>query len=140
MGRVEDKTEAKAKLKEALGRNLFRVVDLFTRWDVDCDHTISKEELRLALNSLGVPFDEQTLQALFIELDADRSGDVDFEELHGDRHFADDVAGLHRPQRLQTAGQRPRGRRLVLRARAPQHLSPRDGRRTLTLTLAAPVS
>ena len=75
--------EGLTKLKEALGRNLFRVVDLFTRWDVDCDHTISKEELRLALNSLGVPFDEQTLQALFIELDADRSGDVDFEELHG---------------------------------------------------------
>lgn len=73
---------ALTKLKQALGQHFYRVIDLFKRWDVDCDHTISKEELRLALGALNVPHDEATLSTLFQELDADQSGSIDFEELH----------------------------------------------------------
>ena len=74
--------EALSALKKALGQNFFRVVDLFSRWDVDCDHTISKSELRMALAALKVPHDETTLSVLFDDLDEDRSGSIDFDELH----------------------------------------------------------
>ena len=69
-------------MKAALGKNLGRVIDLFKRWDVDCDHTISVTELRLALGALQVPYDDDSLKTLFDELDEDKSGSIDFEELH----------------------------------------------------------
>jgi len=77
-----DEPAALTALKKALGQSLPRVVDLFNRWDVDCDHTIGIDELRLALGALKVPHDEKTLMELFDQLDADRSGSIDFEELH----------------------------------------------------------
>jgi Ca2+-binding EF-hand superfamily protein len=70
------------ELKRRLAQNLTRVTDLFKQWDVDHDHTISITELRLALGALRIPHDERSLAALFVELDADQSGSIDFEELY----------------------------------------------------------
>jgi len=74
--------EALTALKASLGRNLSRVIDLFKKWDVDCDHTIGIDELRLALGALEVPHDEKVLNELFLQLDGDKSGSIDFDELH----------------------------------------------------------
>lgn len=74
--------EAVTALKKHLGQNLGRVTDLFKKWDVDCDHTVSMEELRNAFGALRVPIDDASLNALFNDLDADQSGTLDFDELH----------------------------------------------------------
>lgn len=78
----ESEPEALTALKKHLGQNLGRVTELFKTWDVDCDHTVSVDELRNALGALKVPFDEITLAALFRDIDVDQSGSLDFEELH----------------------------------------------------------
>ena len=78
----EEEPETLTLLKKALAANLMRVVDLFRKWDVDHDHTISVEELRLALGSLKVPHNEEQLKQLFENLDEDNSGFIDFEELY----------------------------------------------------------
>ena len=70
------------ELKQKLAANFGRVLDLFKKWDVDHDHTISIDELRLALGALQVHADEKALRVLFTELDADASGAIDYEELY----------------------------------------------------------
>ena len=69
-------------LKQKLGASFYRVIDLFTKWDVDHDHTISKFELQNALGALNIPHTDASLDALFENLDEDHSGTIDFEELH----------------------------------------------------------
>ena len=81
-GPPEEEPETLTLLKKALAANLMRVVDLFRKWDVDHDHTINEDELRLALGSLKVPHTEQQLKQLFDNLDEDNSGFIDFEELY----------------------------------------------------------
>ena len=68
-------------IKQRLGLNFGRVVDLFRKWDVNCDGEISIEELRMALCALEISCDEWELKALFEQLDTDKSQSIDFHEL-----------------------------------------------------------
>ena len=70
------------QLAEGLAKNLSRVVDVFRAWDADNSSTIDKNEFRDGLRQLGlteVPLEE--LDALFDEIDADESGEIDYREL-----------------------------------------------------------
>ena len=78
----EGDSEALTALKAHLGKNFIRVTELFRIWDVDCDHTVSVEELRNALLALRIPFTDESLLQLYEEIDEDKNGTLDFEELH----------------------------------------------------------
>jgi len=70
-------------IKEAMSRDLVRVVDLMRALDVDEDGTVTKEEFRKVLPLLG--FDGggvDALDTLFDTFDVDGGGTVDYEELH----------------------------------------------------------
>jgi len=73
---------ALTELKVRLARCFARVIDTFKKWDVDCDGEVTKEELRQALCSLSIPFDEFALDLLFAHLDTDGTGSIDFDELN----------------------------------------------------------
>ena len=70
-----------------------QVVELFRKWDVNCDGNVNINELRDAIGALGLHhqvmsprgvclWDESTMDALFRALDLNNSGAVDFHELH----------------------------------------------------------
>ena len=70
------------ELKERLGQEYTRIAALFKSWDVDHDHSISRTELRQALTYLKIEHNEEDVDELFEEIDADASGTIDSEELH----------------------------------------------------------
>ena len=70
------------ELKERLGQEYTRIAALFKSWDVDHDHSISRTELRQALTYLKIEYNEEDVDELFEEIDADASGTIDSEELH----------------------------------------------------------
>ena len=85
-------TSISEQLRDALGRNLARVVDLFHEWDVDGDGLITRAEFRKALNMLGVRASAPAMDALFDEFDVDGSGRINYHELHRQlRRRTDDV-------------------------------------------------
>jgi Ca2+-binding EF-hand superfamily protein len=100
-------------LKKALGQNLPRVIDMFKKWDVNCDGAVSIEELQMALAAVGVPHVQQTLDRLFHELDADKNSSIDFQELnlalnkHVPASLPSNQICLQVPQRKE--GKRERG-------------------------------
>lgn len=70
------------QLAEGLAKNLSRVIDVFRAWDDDNSGTIDRKEFRRGLHQLGlteVPREE--VDALFDEIDADQSGEIDLREL-----------------------------------------------------------
>ena len=69
-------------LKKRLAESLTRVIDMFRKWDVNCDGEVSAEELRMALRALDIPHNDRTLDELVLQLDTDRSGVIDFHELN----------------------------------------------------------
>lgn len=77
-------------LKQQLGRSLARIKELFKKWDVDSDGEVSIVEFRQALAALQIKYEEGSLTDLFAQLDTDRSGTIDFNELN-------QVLGNHAP-------------------------------------------
>jgi Ca2+-binding EF-hand superfamily protein len=71
-----------SRLREALGRSLARVIDLFREWDEDGNGTVSKKEFRQAMQMLGVQCKPSHADALFAELDVDGSGKLEYGEMH----------------------------------------------------------
>ena len=69
------------QLRTALAAQLGRVIDLFRAWDDDDNGRVSRREFHRALPALGLLVDRAAAEALFDELDADGSGEVDYEEL-----------------------------------------------------------
>ena len=70
------------QIAEGLANNLSRVIEVFRAWDADNSGTIDKKEFRLGLQQLGlteVPREE--VDALFDEIDVDRSGEIEYREL-----------------------------------------------------------
>jgi hypothetical protein len=71
------------RLRESLGANFTRVVDLFRELDVDGNGKVRPRELRKALSHLGhtdVPAAE--VDRLFASLDRDGDGQIEYRELH----------------------------------------------------------
>ena len=74
------------QLSAALKKNHARVSDLFKEWDLSEDGSISKWEWRLAMQTLGLTEGEsdglrEAADALFDQIDVDRSGSVEVSEL-----------------------------------------------------------
>ena len=73
----------KEQLKDALQKNLARVMDLFRELDVDSNGMVSIMEFRQALPLLfgpdGCP--EEVADELFVSFDKDGGGTVDYREL-----------------------------------------------------------
>ena len=70
-------------LRDALGSNLARVVDLFREMDENGDGNIGKVEFRRALARIvDNPPTREDSDALFDEIDTDHGGTIEYKELH----------------------------------------------------------
>ena len=73
----------KDRVKQALAKNLNRVVDTFREWDADLSGKVDKREFFLACKTgLKIDAPKQTYDALFDEVDVDGSGEIDYKELN----------------------------------------------------------
>ena len=72
---------AVSQLREALSKNMVRVVDLFREWDTNGDGTVNKAEFRKAMPKLGLRVPASDVDALFDSWDPDGSGTVEINEL-----------------------------------------------------------
>jgi centrin-1 len=59
---------------------VLEIKEAFDLFDTDGSGTISTEELRKALQNLGIDARNQTLLNMMADLDKDRSGSIDFDE------------------------------------------------------------
>ena len=79
------------QLRDALGSNLVRVVDLFRDFDENGDGTIGKKEFRRALSRImSSPPTQKDSDALFDSMDLDQGGTIEYKELHKLRASATD--------------------------------------------------
>ena len=80
-------------LRETLGKHHNHVAELFEAWDTDGDNLVSKREFRRAVRALGFKSSasganswdhasDESIDALFAELDVDASGQLARHELH----------------------------------------------------------
>ena len=67
-------------LKDALGKRLREMLDLFKKWDVDLNGTIDKAEFRKAVNALGLEYEAGIVDTVFEGYDADGSGEMEYHE------------------------------------------------------------
>jgi centrin-1 len=81
-GEIEYAEYVRYTLRDALARNLGRVMDLFKKWDTDHSGTIDKKEFRASIRRMGFDAPSRDLDGLFDEVDVDGSGSVDFKELN----------------------------------------------------------
>ena len=70
------------QLREILNQNAVRVIDLFRSWDDDGDGKISAKEFRKAIAALGYNAPKAEINAVFAQLDLDKSGEIDYHELN----------------------------------------------------------
>jgi hypothetical protein len=95
------------KFKVQLGPNLYKIMQLLKKWDVNFDGEISMDELGLAMDGLAIAYDQEGLKALFEALDTDASGSVSFDELnhamrkHAPRHLPPNKVCLEMPKRKE---------------------------------------
>lgn len=90
-----------AMCRKALAADLRRTVDLFRAWDSDGSGMIDKREFGLALGSLVPDASPEVCNALFDVFDVDRSGTLEYYEIHQKLR-----AGGRGAQRKQMAPQR----------------------------------
>lgn len=60
------------------------MTDIFHSWDRDGSGLIGKAEFRRAIRAVGFDMPTAELDALFDEIDADGSGQIEFGELDGE--------------------------------------------------------
>ena len=68
-------------LRDALVRDRQRIIDLFRQWDEDHSGAISKGEFTTGVRKAGFDARPAELEAMFDELDADGSGELEYREL-----------------------------------------------------------
>ena len=68
-------------LREALGRNSLKLIEIFKEWDRDGSGSIEKREFRRAIKCLGFEASRAQIDAVFDELDYDESGTIEVEEM-----------------------------------------------------------
>ena len=71
----------KDRVKQALAKNLNRVVDTFREWDADLSGKVDKRDFLGVQNRPEVDAPKQTYDA-FDEVDVDGSGEIDYKELN----------------------------------------------------------
>ena len=69
------------QIRDALAKNLSRVINLFREWDDDGNGSVSKAEFRKGLSILGLDISKEDANALFDTLDADGGGTLEFNEM-----------------------------------------------------------
>lgn len=70
-------------IKQALRTNALRVVDLFKSLDLDQDGGVTIAEFRDRLPSIGIQVSHcDAIDSLFADIDLDRSGSINYQELH----------------------------------------------------------
>jgi len=77
-------SELKEELKLLLAASLDRVMDCFRQWDADGSNKISQREFAFACKRhLGLTqYARSAFDELFISIDKDRSGEIDYRELY----------------------------------------------------------
>ena len=70
------------QLRDALAKNMVRVIDLFREWDDDASGAVSRKEFRKAMQELGCEIERKHIDALFDEWDPDKSGSLQIAELN----------------------------------------------------------
>jgi len=87
------------QMSEKLSGQAARVVDLFKKWDVNHDGTVSRAEFKRAMPLLGLSSHTPAeIQALFATFDPDGSGEITFRELYKMlRHNSELNAPLAKP-------------------------------------------
>jgi calmodulin len=75
--------------------------EIFDLVDTDGGGTISKDELRTLMETLGLHPTEEELDAMMTEVDEDGSGDIDFDEFV--RVMSRKVQADYTPEQLRTA-------------------------------------
>ena len=74
------------RIASTLKQHLQRVIDLFRSWDINGDGQVSRGEFRKACGALGLVASNdaglQEIDALFLGLDPDGSGSIEFKELN----------------------------------------------------------
>ena len=75
-GGSEEYEQVRSSLREELSRSSARVVDLFKKWDVDNNGTISRAEFRRAIEQMDFDCfaDDIEIDRVFNEFDTDGSG------------------------------------------------------------------
>ena len=71
-----------AQLHKAIAGSQQRVRDLFASWDVDQDGRLDRSEFYHSLLLLGLDCQRQDANRLFMRLDTDGSGHLDYREIH----------------------------------------------------------
>ena len=95
------------QLAVALSSNLGRVVDVFREWDDDANGRISRREFRQALPLLGLrAVSRAEADELFDSLDRDRSGELEYAELHAKLRKRVDPEEVARIRREKERAQR----------------------------------
>jgi len=69
-----------AQLTSGIASNWAKLGWLFDKWDLDQSHSLSRAEIRRALSDLGLGSNPKAIDAFFDAMDADKSGEVSFEE------------------------------------------------------------
>mmetsp|Transcript_31389 Transcript_31389/g.61649 ORF Transcript_31389/g.61649 Transcript_31389/m.61649 type:complete len:454 (-) Transcript_31389:31-1392(-) len=112
--------------------SIFRLIDMFSKWDTDGDGTISSNELSQVIQALNPELTEKTVHRLIEEVDEDGTGDVDILEFvswlvgnpkkkkQQEEQVARVMAALHR-HRHQEAVQM--GKRLEFEEMQQSHLT-----------------
>lgn len=71
----------KFALRDALQRSAAEVTFLLAQWDSDGNGTVEREEWRAAINHFGFEARDEEIDAIFDELDFNRSGSLELREL-----------------------------------------------------------
>ena len=71
---------AQIQLRDALGRRLTEVSDLFVQWDYDGNGLVDRAEFREAVSTMGLHFDEAVVDGVFDIYDLDGSGEIAYSE------------------------------------------------------------
>jgi Ca2+-binding EF-hand superfamily protein len=69
-----------SQVASGLAKNWGKLQWLFAQWDEDGSGTISRKELRRALEALGLESHKRAINALFDAMDSDGSGEVSYDE------------------------------------------------------------
>ena len=67
-------------LKKYVEDKNYRLIDLFNQFDKDNSLSVTRDEFRMGLKSIGVPMTDDQLTKLIEMLDEDGDGEIDYSE------------------------------------------------------------